>query len=438
KLAYVGALITATIEERKVMLYTQKVRHSPEENEPNALHLWVTDNNRTFHFGPFSVDSAENKTFANTLLYSDGELYLLQQRGSTTSTAVSLARLTEELSKIKSVLSTWKKLDAFFSESSIPTAGLVGFLSDAASDDVTWIDEYRCLNASVTKAAKVENGFKFKGPGSGATWPVNSWLDNNQYGFVNHGFTLVAMVTIHQASKESTSLLGASLWEGQGTKIIGLSYGMNKTWETVVDGKTTAQDRTWELGREYQVALMLQGGNKGSVYVNGKLVGNLETIRTPEEQGVEISHFYIGGDEGDSGSDVTVKNVFLYNRPLSSTEMSALRDKFTILERGPEPQVGGASQLIGPAVSALSGLEETPADPMGPDTSRSRTEGGEAQGRTATTQDALTGKLPYAGSEGTAREAGDGGANGDSSSVYGSGMLLPLLLLLGLWEFAAP
>ncbi|EKF28619.1 trans-sialidase, putative, partial [Trypanosoma cruzi marinkellei] len=146
----VGDLITATIEERKVMLYTQKVRHSPEENEPNALHLWVTDNNRTFHFGPFSVDSAENKTFANTLLYSDGELYLLQQRGSTTSTAVSLARLTEELSKIKSVLSTWKKLDAFFSESSIPTAGLVGFLSDAASDDVTWIDEYRCLNASVT------------------------------------------------------------------------------------------------------------------------------------------------------------------------------------------------------------------------------------------------------------------------------------------------
>ncbi|EKF38614.1 trans-sialidase, putative [Trypanosoma cruzi marinkellei] len=332
------ALITATIEGRKVMLYTQR-RYPTEEQKGKRVHLWVTDNNRTFHLGPLAVDSIVNKTFANTLLYSDGELYLLQQRGSTTSTAVSLARLTEELSKIKSVLSTWKKLDAFFSESSAPTAGLVGFLSNAARG-VTWIDEYRCVNATVANATKVHNGFKFKGPGSGATWPVNSWLDNNQYGFVNHGFTLVATVTIHQAPSESTSLLGASLWEGHPTKIIGLSFGMNKTWETVVDGKTTAQDRTWELGREYQVALMLQGGNKGSVYVNGKLVGNLETIRTPEKTVLEIEDFHIGGDEGDSGSDVTVKNVFLYNRPLSADELKMVKKSDDGSMRG------GISQLL--------------------------------------------------------------------------------------------
>ncbi|EKF33830.1 trans-sialidase, putative [Trypanosoma cruzi marinkellei] len=320
---YVGALITATIEERKLMLYTQKVRHSLEDNEPNALYLWVTDNNRTFSVGPLSVDSAENKTFANTLLYSDGELYLSQQRGRRTGTAVSLARLTGELSTIKSVLSTWKKLDASFSESSIPTAGLVGFLSNATSDD-TWIDDYRCLNASVRKAAKVENGFKFTGPGSRAVWPVNSRWDIKDYGFVNHGFTLVAMVTIHQAPSESTSLLGAVLGEVQGDTIIGLSYGADRKWETVFDGKTTPQDSKWEPGKEYQVALMLQGGNKGSVYVDGQLVRNSEDMQAPEARG-GVSYFYIGGDKGDSGSSVTVKNVFLYNRPLSDDELKMIK-----------------------------------------------------------------------------------------------------------------
>ncbi|EKF27202.1 trans-sialidase, putative, partial [Trypanosoma cruzi marinkellei] len=47
---YVGALITATIEGRKVMLYTQKsLLSSREETERvTAFYLWVTDNNRSF------------------------------------------------------------------------------------------------------------------------------------------------------------------------------------------------------------------------------------------------------------------------------------------------------------------------------------------------------------------------------------------------------
>ncbi|PWV04871.1 putative trans-sialidase [Trypanosoma cruzi] len=314
-----GALITATIEGRKVMLYTQK-RYPTQEQKDKALYLWVTDNNRTFYVGPFSVDSAENKTFANALLYSDAELYLSQQRGIKTGTAVSLSRLAEEMNTIRSVLSGWAQLDASFSESFTPTAGLVGFLSNAASGD-TWVDEYRCVNATVTKAAKVHNGFKFTGPGSRAIWPVNSREDNNQYGFVDHNFAIVATVTIHKAPKKSTPLLGASLGEGHPTKMIGLSYGAGSKWETVFDGKTTAQDSTWEPGKEYQVALMLQGGNNGSVYVDGKLVGSSETIPTLETTVLEISHFYIGGDEGDSDSDLTVKNFFLYNRPLSADEL---------------------------------------------------------------------------------------------------------------------
>ncbi|EKG03019.1 trans-sialidase, putative, partial [Trypanosoma cruzi] len=262
----VDALMTATIEGRKVMLYIQRGYISGEK-EANALYLWVTDNNRTFHVGPLFVENAVSQTLVNSLLYSDGALHLLQQRENDKGSAISLARLTEELSTINSVLRTWAKLDAFFSKSFTPTAGLVGFLSNAASGD-TWSDEYRCVNASVTKAAKVKNGFKFTGPGSRATWPVNSREDNNQYSFVNYDFTIVATVTIHQVPKGSTPLLGAGLGDGHGAKIIGLSCGMNKTWETVFDGKKTTSNTTWELGKEHQLALMLQDGNKGSVYVD--------------------------------------------------------------------------------------------------------------------------------------------------------------------------
>ncbi|KAF5215682.1 hypothetical protein ECC02_011606 [Trypanosoma cruzi] len=420
----VDSLITATIEGRKVMLYTQKVRHSLEVDEPNALNLWVTDNSRTFHIGPFSVDSAENMTFANTLLYSDDGLYLLQAKGIQTSTAVSLARLTEELNTIKSVLNTWVQLDASFSESSVPTAGLVGFLSNTTSSGDTWIDGYRCMNASVTKAAKVKDGFKFTGTGSRATWPVNSRWDIKQYGFVDYNFTIVATATIHQFPSESTTLLGASLRGGSGTKFIGLSYGANGKWETVFEGKKTVQGGTWEPGREYQVALMLQDGKKGLVYVDGVLVGSSAMLPTPEKRWTEVSYFYFGGDEGESGSNATVTNVFLYNRPLNSTEIRAIKDRIPVSTRASEPQVKIAPKPVAPAVPAVPGPREVPAAP-----------GRTTVGRTANTQHAPAGRLTSAGNEGTAREKGDGGANGDAGSAYGR-VLLPLLLLLGLWGFA--
>ncbi|PBJ76161.1 trans-sialidase [Trypanosoma cruzi cruzi] len=320
----VGAIITATIEGRKVMLYIQRGYISGEK-EATALYLWVTDNNRTFSVGPLFVENAVSQTLVNSLLYSDGNLHLLQQRDNKGS-AISLSRLTDELNTIKSVLRTWAQLDAFFSKLSTPTAGLVGFLSNAASGD-TWSDEYRCVNATVTKASKVKNGFKFTGPGSMATWPVNIPGDNNQYSFVNYDFTIVATVTIHQVPKGSTPLLGAGLGDGHGTKIIGLSYGMNKTWETVFDGKKTTSNTIWELGKEHQVALMLQDGNKGSVYVDGVIVGSPAKIPKVGALGNEITHFYFGGDEGDSDSNATVTNVFLYNRRLSEDELKTVTKK---------------------------------------------------------------------------------------------------------------
>ncbi|EKF29509.1 trans-sialidase, putative, partial [Trypanosoma cruzi marinkellei] len=319
----VGDLITATIEGKKLMLYTRQ-GHPFWGTEAKALYLWVTDNSRTFHLGPLPTDYAVNETLENALLYSDGALHLSRESIVGTRRGISLARLTEELKTIKSTLSTWAQLDALFSKSSTPTAGLVGFLSNTSSGGNTWIDEYHCVNATVTKAAKVKNGFKFTAPGSRAMWSMSRWGPNRQYGFVNHKFTLVATVTIHQVPKGSTPLLGAGLGDGVGKKIIGLSYSMNKRWEKVFNGTKTASGSTWEPGSEYQVALMLDG-DKGSVYVDGRIVGNPKTIPTLETQGLEIPQFYIGGDEGGNGNDVTVTNVFLYNRPLSVGELKMVK-----------------------------------------------------------------------------------------------------------------
>ncbi|RNE99240.1 trans-sialidase, partial [Trypanosoma conorhini] len=63
-------------------------------------------------------------------------------------------------------------------------------------------------------------------------------------------------------------------------------------------------------------------GSRGSVYVDGKLVGSSDALPTPEARIFEISYFYFGDEDvgNDRGGSVTVTNVFLYNRPLSATE----------------------------------------------------------------------------------------------------------------------
>ncbi|RNC60152.1 putative trans-sialidase, partial [Trypanosoma cruzi] len=149
---HVDALITATIEERKVMLCTQR-GHTSGEKRATALCLWVTDNNRTFPVGPVAVDNAANWMLASTLLYSDGSLHLLQRRGNGEGRVISLSCMTEGLSAIKSILSTWAQKDIFFSRLSTPTACLVAVFFDAASDG-TWNDEYPCLHAMVKECSE--------------------------------------------------------------------------------------------------------------------------------------------------------------------------------------------------------------------------------------------------------------------------------------------
>ncbi|RNF07343.1 sialidase [Trypanosoma cruzi] len=428
---HVDALITATIEGRKVMLYIQR-GYAMEENA-NPLYLWVTDNNRSFFVGPVGMGNA-GKELASSLLYSDGRLHLLQQRDNDEGSAISLSRLTEELKTIKSVLSTWSQNDAFFSSLSIPTAGLVAVLSNASASDDTWNDEYLCLHATVTNATKVKDGFQLTEPESRVMWLVNFPDDNVRHVSLSHNFTLVASVTIEEAPSEKTPLLTALLGDSEPPYFIRLSYTADNKWEAILKGETTTtESRPWVPKKEHQVALMLQG-NKASVYIDGQSLGEREVLLTGETP-LEPFGFCFGAcDFGDEEEDspkkigkkphVTVKNVFLYNRPLNSTERTAIKDRKPVPKRAPEPQVKIAPKPVAPAAPAVPGPRELPA-------ALGRT----TVGITANTQHAPAGRLTSAGNEGTAREKGDGGANGDAVSAYGR-VLLPLLLLLGLWGLA--
>ncbi|PWV16738.1 putative trans-sialidase [Trypanosoma cruzi] len=320
---HVDALITATIGKKKVMLYIQR-GNSSGKNKANPLYLWVTDNNRSFYVGPVGMDNAGEKELASTLLYSDGNLHLLQRRGNGEGSVISLSRLTEELKEIKSVLSTWAQKDVFFSRFSIPTAGLVAVLSNASANNGTWIDEYLCLNATVTNARKVEDGLQLTEPNSGVIWPVNIPDDNVRHISLSHNFTLVASVTIEKAPSEDAPLLGAMLGDTNSPHTMGILYTADRKWMTVLKDKKTTKSGTWEAGKEYQVALMLQG-NKIFVYFDGKLLGE-EELPLKSERPLELVSFCFGAC-GIQNFPVTVANVFLYNRPLNSTEMTAIKDR---------------------------------------------------------------------------------------------------------------
>ncbi|PWV06837.1 putative trans-sialidase, Group II [Trypanosoma cruzi] len=355
---HVEALITATIGGRKVMLYTQRGNASENETE-RALYLWVTDNIRSFCVGPVAMRDGMNWLFTSNLLYSDGNLHLLQQREKDEGSALSLSRLTEELSTIKSVLSTWAQKDAFFSQLTIPTAGLVAVLSNALSGGDTWIDEYLCLNATVTpNARKVRYGFQLTEPSSRVSWSVNNRANNVRHVSLSHNFTLVASVTIEETPSGSSPLLTATLADANSNHTMGLSYTADKKWGTWLKGKKTTQSGRWEPKKGYQVALMLQG-KKASVYIDGTFLRQEEVPLTGEAP-LELVRFCFGacGEDAGQKTKVTVKNVFLYNRPLNSTEINALKDKAHTLN-GPGGALAGWAALEGAAArehAAVVGL----------------------------------------------------------------------------------
>ncbi|PBJ76405.1 trans-sialidase [Trypanosoma cruzi cruzi] len=435
-----SGFITATIDgvndKRDVMLVTLPVysKKNENENEKGELHLWLTDNTHIVDIGP--VSEKDDDAAASALLYKSGksetngkeELIALYEKKKVgdekPSPGMVSVRLTAQLQRVKDVLATWKKVDKRVSglcpsESAVQapspdsackntkiTAGLVGFLSGNLSEN-TWRDEYLGVNATVkgkkegvpsgkAETAESSDGVKFRG--AWAEWPVGEQGENQLYHFTNYNFTLVATVSIDGEPKSgSVPLMGVRAGSDGGTKLMELSYGSGKKWQVLCsDGTTKKLKSAWDTQRQYQVAIVLQNGTQGSVYVDGQRVcesvqSNLETTNSKE-----ISHFYIGGDgsntESQGGVSVTVRNVLLYNRPLTFT--------------------GGSADLE----EDIASPSEAPVE-QASQQSRKRRE---------------TQQVPAAS---TSHAVGE--KTGDAGTVSGSGLLPLLLLLLGLWEFAA-
>ncbi|KAF8304739.1 putative trans-sialidase, Group V [Trypanosoma cruzi] len=517
-----SGFITATIKDRDVMLVTLPVYSKGKEK--GELRLWLTDNTHIVDIGSVSGD---DDVAASSLLYKSGEtnnekLIALYEKkkggGEKPSPGMVSVLLTAQLQRVKDVLTTWKEVDERVSklcpsESAMEdtqtgnacsttdkiTDGLVGFLSSTSTDD-KWKDEYLGVNATVNKnegkVTSTENGATFTG--AWAEWPVGRQGENQLYHFANYKFTLVATVSIHGVPKEgSIPLMGAKMDDDK-TVLLGLSYNSQNNWQVFSSGTVTeGQISNWATETQYQVAIVLQNEKQCSAYVDGKLVGSAQCeLRNADSKG--ISHFYIGGDggsaEGQEGVSVTVRNVLLYNRPLSSEEIAGLaKNKITIpklevpkssvvdtqLPAVSAPDVEGTvtqSPPSGPrqmkqetlkanvgggagGVSSAASVTTTPSSdasptvvtvggdtvrgngsPQTPEESVSSSEDGETvEGTDAQGEEGIH---PPAGEvNDTALNSSLGklsqGNNSDACSVRGSGLLPSLLLLLGLWVFAA-
>ncbi|KAF8284925.1 putative trans-sialidase, Group V [Trypanosoma cruzi] len=408
---------TATIDNRDVMLVTLPVYSEKDgKKEKGELHLWLTDNTHIVDIG--SVSEKDEDVTASSLLYKSAgsgdkkeELIALYEKkkgdGKPSSYGMVSVLLTEQLQHVKEVLETWKEVDQTVSKlcttsisekdgSSVnacsPTVGitdgLVGFLSGNFSEN-TWRDEYLGVNAIVkvngggaaAATGYADNGVKFTG--AWAEWPVGEQGENQLYHFANHNFTLAATVSIDgEPTEGNIPLMGVRL-DGEGDKkLMELSYNKEKKWILLCGGGPMSKEYSsdWRPETKRHVVILLRNGSQGTAYVDGQRVGGDEQCQLENTNSKVISHFYIGGDGEKTRSQgdvsVTVTNVLLYNRPLDEAVIRVLK-------------------------------------PNKISTSRTLVAG--AKG------------------EGTARP---GRAHGDGSTDCGSG-LLPLLLLLGLWVFAA-
>ncbi|EKG00930.1 trans-sialidase, putative, partial [Trypanosoma cruzi] len=382
-------------DNRNVMLVTLPVYSKEEDNSKGVLHLWLTDNTHIVDIG--SVSGEAEDVAISSLLYKSGDakekliaLYEKKKGDGESSLGMVSVLLTEQLQRVKDVLTTWKEVDERVSklclsenakeDASTDTAcsdgkitdGLVGFLSGNFSG-TTWKDEYLGVNATVKKedgatvATENPDGVRFTGRGAWAEWPVGKQGENQLYHFANYNFTLVATVSIHKVPEGDTSipLIGVKMNDGGNNPVLlGLSYNRERKWEVLCcDGKNTEQSSTWESQTQYQVAIVLQNGTQGSVYVDGKRVEGVP-FDLKDKGSKVISHFYIGGDGGNAentggreGVSVTVKNVLLYNRPLGDTELTALNaNKVPISVPEYRNELAGETDL--PAVSG-SDLEGT-------------------------------------------------------------------------------
>ncbi|PBJ76288.1 trans-sialidase [Trypanosoma cruzi cruzi] len=491
KVEIVGSgFTTAKIDNRDVMLVTLPVYPRNTENEGNGkgvLRLWLTDNTHIVDIGP--VSEKEDDVTASSLLYESGDnnnenliaLYEKKKGGDEESSyGMASVRLTAHLEKVKDVLKTWKEVGERVSQLCTTliaqkvalteiacsadkiTDGLVGFLSGNFSDD-TWRDEYLGVNATVNNkdgAKKTDNGVQFTGRGAGAEWPVGSQGENQLYHFANYNFTLVATVSIDGVPKEGNiPVLGVKMADDENNPVLlRLSYNGGGRWQLLCDGETKFKELSdWRPETKDHVVILIRNGNQGTAYVDGERVGEDAQLRSDNTELKGISHFYIGGDGGSAvstesqeGVSVTVTNVLLYNRPLtfSGTRAEVEENSYSpsndIVPPSGDPQPTEAVSL-----SETRDQKTTPPATITPEAPVEQTtwpqpqQGRGGQKNTMVGESATTQEVPANTSQGSVEKAAAlnshavGEATGDAGIMRESGLLPSLLLLLGLWGFAA-
>ncbi|EKG06874.1 trans-sialidase, putative, partial [Trypanosoma cruzi] len=144
--------------------------------------------------------------------------------------------------------------------------------------------------------------------------------------------------------------MGVKMNDAEDKVLLRLSYNSGGKWKLSCGGETLNElSSTWEPEETHQLAIVLQNGTHGSAYVDGQQVGDAPCALENKNSKV-VSHFYIGGDGGSTDKtesrgdvSVTVTNVLLYNRPLSSADITALDTKLSISkQKDPQAVMGDA------------------------------------------------------------------------------------------------
>nr|AAN38833.1 trans-sialidase-like protein precursor [Trypanosoma carassii] len=335
--------ITITIEDTPVMLFSHPL-NTKGGGSRDRLHLWVTDNKRIYDVG--QISEHDENTGHSSLLYTNGNLYCLYEKdryGTQKYYSSVLANLVDELEKIKEVVKAWKEQDKMFAKPrvsgvstpsypgstcdvSIPTNGLVGFLSNDATDP-QWKDAYRCVDANIRGGVKVPNGLMFKGAGAGAMWPVMKQGQNRPYHFVNHEFTLAATVTIHECTSNTpSSILGLVLASIKPRRFMYLSCTKDGRLHFNAGLYSRNSGLYFNVNETFRVVMTLTDGEL-ALYIDGKQEYSCGLSLTSGLMNIGISHFCFvrcTNTSEENGGSVTVTNALLYNRVLTKKEISRL------------------------------------------------------------------------------------------------------------------
>ncbi|KAF5217523.1 hypothetical protein ECC02_009579 [Trypanosoma cruzi] len=248
------------------------------------------------------------------------------------------------------------------------------------------------------------------------------------------------MVSVHKVPKEDNSipLLGAKMTGAGNSVFLGLSYGKEKKWQ-LLSGDETPKEHSSTLGTEktQHVVILLRNGTQGFAYVDGKRVGGDVPCALGNKDSKEISHFYIGGDGRSTvstgngeGVSVTVTNVLLYNCPLDSTEIDALNPNKASI-----PSLVNTT-IEGTMSSSTAGRQQQAGkEPL----LESSIANGEKAGGTDVQEEEVITQFGEVNAAALSSSLGNvsQGNNSDAGTVCECSILLPLLLLLGLWGFAA-